>query len=45
MLEAGETLGTVGKVTRYYTVEGTNVYFAMEQDGKPVTPMDYFGDI
>ena len=26
----------VGKVTRYYTVEGTNVYFAMEQDGKPV---------
>ena len=34
VLEAGETLGTVGKVTRYYTVEGTNVYFAMEQDGK-----------
>ena len=45
VLEAGETLGTVGKVTRYYTVEGTNVYFAMEQDGKPVNPMDYFGDI
>ena len=44
-LQAGETLGTVGKVTRYYTVEGTNVYFAMEQDGKPVNPMDYFGDI
>lgn len=43
--ETGETLGTVGKVTRYYTVEGTNVYFAMEQDGKPVNPMDYFGDI
>lgn len=45
VLEAGETLGTVGKATRYYTVEGTNVYFAMEQDGKPVNPMDYFGDI
>lgn len=45
VLEAGETLGTVGKVTRYYTVEGTNVYFAMEQDGKSVNPMDYFGDI
>lgn len=45
VLEAGETLGAVGKVTRYYTVEGTNVYFAMEQDGKPVNPMDYFGDI
>ena len=44
VLEAGETLGAVGKVTRYYTVEGTNVYFAMEQDGKPVNPMDYFGD-
>ncbi len=26
VLEAGETLGTVGKVTRYYTVEGTNVF-------------------
>ena len=45
VLEAGDTLGAVGKVTRYYTVEGTNVYFAMEQDGKPVNPMDYFGDI
>lgn len=44
VLEAGEALGAVGKVTRYYTVEGTNVYFAMEQDGKPVNPMDYFGD-
>ena len=21
------------------------LYFAMEQDGKPVNPMDYFGDI
>ena len=44
-LQAGETLGTVGKVTGYYTVEGTNVYFAMEQDGKPVNPMDQVLDI
>lgn len=44
VLEAGETLGAVGKETRYYTVEGTNIYFAMEQDGKPINPMDYFGD-
>ncbi len=42
VLEAGETLGTVGKVTRYYTVEGTNVYFAMEQDGKPVESYGLF---
>ena len=39
------TLYLILKRTRYYTVEGTNVYFAMEQDGKPVNPMDYFGDI
>lgn len=35
----GDLLGTVAAPTKYYTLEGTNVYFAMTRDGEPVNPL------
>lgn len=34
-------LGYVSQPTKYYSVEGCNVYFEMRKDGQPVNPMDY----
>lgn len=39
VLEAGSTIGTVAQPSRYYTKEGTNLYFAVTKDGKPVDPV------
>ena len=33
-----------GTATKYYSVEGCNVYFEMRKDGQPVNPMDYMAD-
>jgi len=41
---AGDVLGYVAKPTKYYTKEGTNLYFAMTKDGKPVYPEAYIGE-
>ena len=38
-LEAGDVVGTVGEPSRFYSKEGTNLYFAVEKDGDPVDPM------
>lgn len=38
-LEAGDIVGTVGAPSRFYSKEGTNLYFAIEKDGNPVDPM------
>lgn len=35
----GDGIGTVASPTKYYSVEGTNVYFKMTKDGEPVNPM------
>lgn len=35
----GDLLGTVAAPTKYYTLEGTNVYFRMTKDGEPVNPL------
>ncbi|MCD7738010.1 MAG: M23 family metallopeptidase [Lachnospiraceae bacterium] len=40
---AGDLLGYVAEPTKYYSMEGSNLYFAMEKDGTPVYPMDYLG--
>lgn len=37
----GDTIGYLAEPTKYYTVEGANLYFAMTKEGKPVNPMDY----
>lgn len=38
---AGDVLGYVDVPTKYYSAEGSNIYFAMTRDGKPVNPMEY----
>ena len=38
---AGDILGYVDVPTKYYSKEGSNLYFAMTRDGKPVDPMEY----
>ena len=40
-LEAGQVVGYVSEPTKYYSVEGSNVYFELQKDGAPVNPSDY----
>ncbi len=42
MVEGGQVVGYVSEPTKYYAMEGSNLYFAMEKDGVPVNPLDYF---
>ncbi len=36
---AGDILAEVASPTKYFSVEGTNVYFKLTKDGEPVNPM------
>ena len=38
-VSVGDGIGTVAAPTKYYSVEGTNVYFTLTKDGEPVNPM------
>ncbi len=40
-LEAGDVLGTVAPATKYYSLEGDNLYFALTKDGEPADPTEY----
>ena len=40
-LEAGDVIGTVAEPTKYYSVEGTNLYFELKKDGNPADPTEY----
>ena len=40
-VEAKTIIGYVSAPTKYYSVEGSNVYFEMRKDGQPVNPMEY----
>ena len=35
----GDMIAQVAAPTKYYSVEGTNVYFKLTKDGEPVNPM------
>ncbi len=41
IVEAGALLGYVSEPTKYYSVEGSNLYFGMTQDGAAVDPVLY----
>ncbi len=43
-VEAGTVIGTVSEPTKYFSVEGSNLYFAMTHDGEPVDPTLYLID-
>lgn len=38
----GEALGSVAAPTKYYTLEGPNLYFQVTKDGSPVNPEELF---
>ncbi len=38
-VSVGDSIGTVASPTKYYSLEGTNVYFKLTKDGEPVNPM------
>ena len=40
-LEKGQILGYVAEPTKYYSIEGSNVYLQLLKDGNPVDPLDY----
>ena len=40
-VEQGAVLGYVNEPTKYFTKEGSNLYFAMSKDGVPIDPIQY----
>lgn len=38
-VSVGDGIGTVASPTKYYSLEGSNVYFKLTKDGDPVNPM------
>ncbi|MBO5372778.1 MAG: M23 family metallopeptidase [Lachnospiraceae bacterium] len=41
-VEAGNTLGFISEPTKYYSLEGSNVYFELQKDGESIDPVEYF---
>ncbi|MCI7812996.1 MAG: M23 family metallopeptidase [Lachnospiraceae bacterium] len=41
LVEQGDLIGYVSEPTKYYCVEGSNLYFQMKKDGEPVDPVLY----
>lgn len=37
-VSVGQIIGHVGTPTKYYSVEGVNLYFSLEKDGQPINP-------
>lgn len=40
-IEQGKILGYVAEPTKYYSVEGANIFFELEQSQTPIDPLDY----
>lgn len=40
-VEKGQVIGTLAEPTKYYSVEGCNLYFQLLKDGTAVDPLDY----
>ncbi len=41
-VSVGDVLGKVAAPTKYYSLEGSNLYFEMTKDGEPVNPETFF---
>lgn len=41
---AGTVIGYLSEPTKYYSLEGCNLYFEMRKDGQPVNPVDYVAE-
>lgn len=40
-VKKGDIIGYVAAPTKYYSEEGSNLYFAMKQNGEPIDPITY----
>ena len=40
-VKEGEIIGYVAAPTKYYSKEGSNLYFAMKKNGEPIDPIAY----
>ena len=40
-LAEGDLIGYLAEPTKYYSVEGCNVYFKLLKDGEPMNPLNY----
>lgn len=40
-VEEGVLIGYLGEPTKYYSVEGCNLYFQLLKDGEPINPLHY----
>lgn len=40
-IQQGELIGYLNDPTKYYSVEGCNLYFQLIEDGEPVNPLEY----
>ena len=43
-VNAGDVVGYLSEPTKYYSVEGCNLYFELRKDGQPVNPMDFMAE-
>lgn len=41
-VEAGHVLGYIGEPTKYFSVEGSNLYFELQENGAPIDPVEFF---
>ena len=40
-VKKGTTIGYIAQPTKYYSTEGSNLYFAMRKNGEPIDPIEY----
>ena len=40
-VKKGTTIGYISRPTKYYSMEGSNLYFEMKKDGEPIDPIEY----
>ena len=40
-VKKGTTIGYIAQPTKYYSTEGTNLYFEMKKDGEPIDPIAF----
>ena len=40
-VKKGTTIGYISQPTKYYSTEGSNLYFEMKKDGEPIDPIEY----
>ena len=45
MVEAVKVIGFITEPTKYYSTEGSNLYFELQKNGKAVNPKEYLPEL